>query len=639
MRRGLSNFSNIRTFMCGVAGVVSSEPQAAREQALAGMLAAIIHRGPDDEGVASASMASIGVRRLSIVDVAGGHQPMRNEDGTVLAVQNGEIYNYTELRAQLIERGHRFTTRSDTEVLPHAYEEWGTGLVPHLRGMFSLAIWDERRRRLLLARDRFGKKPLLYARTSDGLIFGSEIHAVLGHPHVSHDVDDEAIDAYLSLGYVPAPLTAFKAIRKLPPAHTLTLENGAATIERYWRLAHGPKVTLPFEEAVEELRSRLDEAVRVRLMGDVPIGVFLSGGLDSSTVVAFMARHLPRVRTFAIGFTDGRLSELPHARVVAQAFGTEHEELIVDHQDASILPELIRHVGEPFADSSIVPTYHVARITRPHVTVALTGDGGDEIFLGYDRYRASVIGERLASLAGPAAGTLGRIGRALPAGQRSPRLVARAARLLAGLEQSGSERYLQWSGYFTGELRRSVIGPALPREPVLASALAARAYDPAIADPAERYAAADLEMGLPGDLLVKMDIATMAASLEARSPLLDHELAEFVGRLPADYKLSGGRSKRLLRHAMTGILPELILQRGKAGFMAPVGEWLRGPLREMWSDLVPSGEAVRRGWVTRAGVDRLHAEHLAGRADRTRHLWSLLVLEVWWRELASRSAY
>jgi asparagine synthase (glutamine-hydrolysing) len=348
-----------------------------------------------------------------------------------------------------------------------------------------------------------------------------------------------------------------------------------------------------------------------------------------------MARHVPRVRTFSIGFADDRLNELPHARAVARAFGTDHQELVVDHQDVEALPMLVRHVGEPFADSSIVPTYQLARLTRPHVTVALTGDGGDELFLGYDRYRAAVIGAGLARIGGPAAAALARIGGALPTGHAAPPAVARAARFLAGLDAYGADRYLRWSGYFVDQVRRDVLGPRLGAEDGRARALARDAYDPSIASEAERYAMADIELGLPGDLLAKMDIATMAASLEARSPLLDHELAGFVARLPASYKLSLSRSKIVLREAMAGILPESILARGKGGFVAPVDRWLRGPLRQMFEDLVPGGEAVRRGWISRAGVERAYAAHVAGRSDRTRHLWSLLVLEVWWREVAS----
>ncbi len=619
--------------MCGIAGVVSDDP-ALREPALVrSMLDGLAHRGPDDEGVITLGRATIGARRLAIVDVEGGHQPITDSSGGIAAVQNGELYNFLSLREQLEAKGHRLRTRSDTEVLPAGYRTWGSGLAERVHGMFAFAVWDSPQESLYLARDRFGKKPLLYANVGGAFVFASEIQALLRHPAVSREIDEVAIDMYLSLGYIPAPRSAFAAIRKLPPASTLTLRKGEVAVRRYWRLRTHPKSQQSVPDAHAELRQRIDTAVRLRLMGDVPIGVFLSGGLDSSSIVAFMSRHVSRVRTFAVGFNDERLNELAHARTVARAFGTDHQELVIDSQDVGVLPMLIRNVGEPFADSSIVPTYHVARITRPHVKVALTGDGGDEIFLGYDRYRAALVGERISAMLGPGARALARLGQALPTGHLAHPRLARAARLLGGLDVAGPDRYLRWSGYFTGALRTETVGERLRAIGDPTKGLVEDAYDEEIDNAAERYAMADIELGLPGDLLVKMDVATMAASLEARSPLLDHELAEFVARLPVSYKMTPGRSKIVLRDAMAGILPPQTLRRGKSGFVAPVGAWLRGPLRDMFLDLVPSGEAVRRGWTDRGGVERAHAMHESGRADHTRHLWSLLVLEVWWREM------
>jgi asparagine synthase (glutamine-hydrolysing) len=620
--------------MCGIAGVVSDDPALRDPAIVRAMLDSLAHRGPDDEGVLTLGPATLGARRLSIVDIAGGHQPITDASGRIAAVQNGELYNYLALRDELQAKGYALRTRSDTEVLPSGYDAWGDALAERVHGMFAFAVWDDARRTLHLARDRFGKKPLVYARVPGAFVFASEIQALLRHPAVPRDIDEFAIAAYLSLGHIPAPRSAFAAIRKLPPASTLTLHGADATVRRYWRLQSLPKLELSMADAEEQLRARIDTAVRLRLMGEVPIGVFLSGGLDSSTVVAFMSRHMRRVRTFAVGFTDARLNELAHARAVAQAFGTEHEELVVDSQDVDVLPMLIRNVGEPFADSSIVPTYHVARMTRPHVTVALTGDGGDELFLGYDRYRAALMAERLSARLGPMTGALASLGAALPTGHRAPPRLARAGRFLSGLRTGGADRYLRWSGYFTHELRDDVIGDRLRSLGDPARADVISAYDAGAGSEAERYAMADVELGLPGDLLTKMDIATMSASLEARSPLLDHELAEFVARLPAAYKMAPGRSKIVLRNAMAGILPPAIVDRGKSGFVAPVGAWLRGPLRNMFLDVVPSGEAVRRGWVTREGVARAQASHDSGRTDRTRHLWSLLVLEIWWREMA-----
>lgn len=623
--------------MCGIAGVVSSDPALRTAELVTRMARSMAHRGPDHEGIVERGDATIASRRLAIIDLAHGQQPQRNEDGTIWAVQNGELYNFAQVRAELEGRGHRFVTESDTEVIPHGYEEWGADLPTHLRGMFALAVWDARTGTLLLARDRFGKKPLVYALLPGGLVFGSEIQALLTHPAVTREIELPAIDEYLALGYVPAPRTAFAAIRKVPPAHTLVYRLGEApSSARYWRLRAGPKLSIGRAEAAVELRARIDEAVRLRMISDVPIGVFLSGGLDSSTVVAFMARHSTRpVRTFAVGFNERHLDELRYARMVAEAFGTQHEELVVDVKDADVLPRLLRHVGEPFADSSILPTYHVARITSPHVKVALTGDGGDELFLGYDRYRAAAVAHALGGRGAFLAPATRRLVRTLPVAHPARRALEKASRFADGLALSADARYLRWTGYFTGPLA-TIRGAGLEASGAgFAQKLALCAMgQPNGISPAERHALADLELGLPGDLLVKMDIATMAASLESRAPLLDHELAEFAASLPASYKISATHSKILLREAMKDILPPAILERGKSGFVAPVATWLRGEMGDMFMDLVPSGGAVAQGWISGEVASALYAEHRAGRADRTRHLFSLLALELWWREVA-----
>ncbi len=622
--------------MCGIAGAISPDPNE-RPETVRRMLAAIRHRGPDDEGLETRGDGSLGVRRLSIIDLAHGHQPMANETGEIIAVQNGELYNFEALRAELVARGHTLTTRNDTEILPHAYEEWGSGLVPRLRGMFAIAIWDARTRTLLLARDRFGKKPLQYARAGAAFVFASEIQALLQVRGLSREIDKEAIDDYLTFGYVPAPRSAFAAIRKVPPGHTLTLHGEDVAIQRYWRPAFAPKLPLTIDQAAEQVRTRIEDAVKVRLMSDVPIGAFLSGGLDSSTVVAYMARHSERaVKTFSIGFSDRAFDELPFARLVARTFGTDHHELVVEADQTDVLPMLVRHLGEPFADSSIVPTYHVARITREHVTVALNGDGGDELFAGYDRYKAAAIA-RLATRFVPAALVRGmaRTAATIPLASGLPRTVHRARRFAAALGSSPEERHLRWTGYFTGALRDRVIGDALrslDRERAYRK-LAAAAEISGATDPAEHYMASDILTYLPDDLLVKVDIASMACSLEARSPLLDHELAEVVLRLPPEYKLSPRTSKVLLRRAMRGIVPDEILdRRRKMGFSAPVGAWLRGPLRGLFGDLTSDSRAVSHGFIAPGAAAALYEEHDHGRADRTTHLWNLLMLELWLRE-------
>ena len=622
--------------MCGIAGCVSADARE-RPEVVRRMLGAIRHRGPDDEGLDTRGECTLGVRRLAIIDLEHGHQPMFNETGDIVAVQNGELYNFEALRAELLAKGHTLTTRSDTEILPHAYEEWGIDLFARLRGMFAIAIWDGRTRTLVLGRDRFGKKPIHYAFAGDTFAFGSEIQALWQVPGLSREIDREAIDDYLTFGYVPSPRSAFAAIKKVPPGHTLVLRDGQASIQRYWRPAFTPKLALTFDEAVEQVRERIDDAVKVRLMSDVPIGAFLSGGLDSSTVVAHMARHSERpVKTFSIGFSDQSFDELPYARLVARRFGTDHHELVVDADQTDVLPMLVRHLGEPFADSSIVPTYHVARITREHVTVALNGDGGDELFGGYDRYKAAAIA-RLTTERLPASlvQALSRVAAAIPLASGLPRTLHRGRRFAIALGSTPEERHLKWTGYFTGELRERVVGAELrllDRDRAYRK-LAQAAELSGASDPAEHYMASDILTYLPDDLLVKVDIASMACSLEARSPLLDHELAELVLRLPPQYKLSPRTSKVLLRRAMRGIVPDEILdRRRKMGFSAPVGAWLRGPLRGLFEEAMTNSRAVARGFVTAGAATALYEEHSSGRADRTTQLWSLLMLELWIRE-------
>lgn len=604
------------------------------------MLEALRHRGPDDEGIDEADGATMGARRLSIIDLTGGHQPMANEDGSVIAVQNGEIYNFQTVRDELAARGHAFKTRNDTEVLPHAWEEWGAGLLPRLHGMFAIAIWDARARTLLLARDRFGKKPLMYARVRGSLIFGSEIQALLAHDAVGREVDPRAIDDYLRFGYIPAPRTGFSKIRKLQAGHALFFREGSEPdVQRYWKLSYEPKLKINAEDACVEVRRLIDAAVQRRLISDVPLGAFLSGGLDSSTIVAYMAKHSSRpVQTFSVAFADKYFDESHYARLVARAFGTEHHELVVDAGDVQVLPMLVRHLGEPFADSSIVPTYQIARATRPHVTVALTGDGGDELFAGYGRYRAAAIAEHVPRSTGR---LLAMIARSFPSAHGVPRVIPRARRFLMGLGLDAEARHAEWTGYFTGPLRRMIVGERLGAiEPISPDdQLERSAALTGASNASERYMASDILWYLPDDLLVKMDIATMACSLEARAPLLDHELHEFVARLPIEMKLSSVNSKILLRRAMRGILPDAILdRRRKMGFTAPVGAWLRGPLQHLSRDLLLSSTVAADGYVSAEGIRTLFTEHTLGRSDRTMQVWSLLMLELWYREVATRPA-
>ena len=612
--------------MCGIAGVVSPD-SANSERQVRLMLSQLMHRGPDAEGVRRSAGAVLGARRLAIIDLVRGTQPMANEDGSILAIQNGEIYNFLEIRSELERRGHRFATDNDTEILPHAYEEFGDAFVERLRGMFAIAVWDERRRRLLLARDRMGKKPLVYAEIPGGIAFASEIQALLSL-RIDRTVDETGIAQYLCLGYIAPPRTGFRAIRSLRPGSFLVIEDGRRGEETsYWRLSYEPKLALTEAEALERLRVELDEAVRVRLMSDVPLGAFLSGGLDSSTVVAFMAANASKVRTFSIGFAESDFSELKYARLVAERFGTQHEEFIVEPSAVEVLPMLVRHLGNPFADSSIVPSYYVAKVARQHVTVALNGDGGDELFAGYDRYRLARFVYSLDAVPRPILAVAGAITNLLPQASWAPRLVRRARRVGAMLPLYGDSRYLALVGYFTG--RDGTFGDRMESR---AGALAL--FQDAIAEAQpktnlERILAIDTRTYLPGDLLVKMDIAAMAASLEGRSPFLDHKLIEFATHLPQRFKLNGRQSKYLVRQLMKGILPDQVLARSKMGFGVPVGRWMRGPMRSLIEDSLLA--MPDRPLVDRDVVRRLAREHLSGSRDHAPRLWSLLMLELWFR--------
>ena len=618
--------------MCGIAGVVSDRPDA--QSHVGSMLELLRHRGPDDEGIATSGRATLGVRRLSIIDVEHGHQPMSDESGEVLAVQNGEIYNFMELRDELAALGHTFRTRSDTEVLPHAYREWGPEFVSRLRGMFALAVWDDRSQTLLLARDRFGKKPLHVAMTRRGLFFASELRALLLDAEIRADLNDEALATYFVLGFIPAPLTAFSSIQKLRPGELMIAHGAEATFRRYWQPQFLPKLEIPFDEAVAHVRSLIEDAVKVRLISDVPVGAFLSGGLDSSTVVANMAMHAAApVKTFSIGFRDTAHDESRYARLVAERFHTEHHELVVDAADADVLPMLVQHLGEPFADGSIVPTFHVARATRGFVTVALSGDGGDELFGGYDRYRAEIVADALDKTPlRPALGVVAGVARAIPVSAAVPRLLQRARRFGIELGASSDSRRKEWSAFFVGGLRSALIGERLKScEPETI------VDGDASLSGVERYIASDISRYLPDDLLVKVDIASMACSLEVRAPMLDHKLADFVLRLPVSYRVSAWGTKRLLRRAMRGIVPDEVLdRRRKMGFTAPIGTWLRGPLSGFVTDLFTRSRAADRGLIEAGAARLLVRQHIAGAVDRANDVWALVMLELWLREVVDR---
>jgi asparagine synthase (glutamine-hydrolysing) len=575
------------------------------------------------------------MRRLAIIDLKSGQQPIHNADRTAWIVYNGEIYNYRELRKELENRGHQFYTDSDTEAIVHAYDEWGMDCPKYLRGMFALAIWDERNKSLFLARDRVGKKPLLYAEVNGQLVFGSEFMALLRHPDVSRDVNYEAIHHYLSFICVPAPLTAFSAIKKLPPGHWLRWKNGDIKIERYWQIDFSHKISIGEEEAGERVVDLLREAVRVRLMSEVPLGAFLSGGIDSSAVVALMAQESSgKVKTFSIGFEEQDFSELHHAKRVAEHVGTDHHEFIVKPDAMEILPTLVEHYGEPFADSSAIPSYYVSRETRKHVTVALNGDGGDECFAGYERYAAMNVAQRYVKLL-PAAirnGLIRNLANALPQAQSRKNPLRKAQRFLDAASLSPVQRYLRWISAFSEPAKLDLYSENFRQETAEFSTISfiepwfAKANGAGIVDAS---LLTDTMTYLPNDLLVKMDIASMTVSLEARSPFLDHHLMEFAASLPEHLKLRGMTTKYLLKRILKQFVPEENLTRAKMGFGVPIGQWFRGSMQSFLRETLLSDKALSRGLFKREGVRQMVDTHVAGKVDHDQRLWSLLMLELW----------
>jgi len=627
--------------MCGIVGKIDLAA-AVDPSLLDRMCAALEHRGPDARGVHAVDGVGLGVQRLAVIDLETGDQPIYNEDGSIVVVLNGEIYNYVELRKCLRARGHRFRTAGDTETIVHLYEEFGPRCVDHLRGMFAFAVWNGRRRELLLARDRVGKKPLFFRCTPTTLWFASEPRAIIQDASVGREVDFEAIDSYLRFQYVPHPLSAFRELRKLPPAHVLRWGGGAPDISRYWSLDYGVNEECSIEAASEEVRESLLEATKLRLRSDVPLGAFLSGGVDSSAVVAAMAMEgAGQVKTFSIGFDVAEYDETPYARQVAQRYGTDHHEFRVEADAINVLPRLVWHYGEPFADSSALPSFYLSELTRGHVTVALNGDGGDENFAGYSRYLAQTYAERIDLLPLPLRRTIAGYARRFGRGNGSRTLRSRSVRMLSAIAAQPWERYDRWMSYFTrAELDRLY-------DPGFASAMRlTNTADTLIADAWAKTTATntidvmldvDVQTYLPGDLLVKMDIATMAHSLEVRSPFLDHVLMERAARLPGELKLRRGVPKALLKEAVRPWLPDAVIDRPKMGFGVPIASWFRGPLRSLPEQVLLDPAAVRRGIFRPEAVRQLIDEHRAGNVDHSSKLWSLLSLELWFRTYVDAS--
>jgi asparagine synthase (glutamine-hydrolysing) len=629
--------------MCGITGKLHFDPaHSVDETPIRRMNGPLHHRGPDDEGVWTAGPVGLGQCRLSIIDLSPtGHQPMSNEDGSVWITYNGETYNHLDLRADLERRGHCYRSTSDTETILHLYEEYGRDCVKHMRGMFVFALWDKQRRRLLLARDRFGQKPLVYAETADGLIFASEIKALLQDPAISREVDEVALHHYLTYGYVPTPQTAFRHIRKLPPASTLVWEDGRISVERYWTLRYTPKLEIGEDEAAEQLLALLRQATRLRLMSEVPLGAFLSGGIDSSAVVALMAEAMSEpVKTFSIGFDDQTFNELHYARQVAGRYGTDHHEFTVTPDALATLPELVWAYGEPYADSSALPTYYVARETRRYVTVALNGDGGDEAFAGYERYLAARLAahyERIPRWLRE--GIVAPLARRLPESTRRRDILRHFKRFVLAMGDSPERRYARWIILLDNPAKERLYTPEFRARMVEVDSLSLleQAYTAAdSADFLERTLFVDVHTYLPDDLLVKVDVATMIHSLEGRSPFLDHELAEFVARLPVNYKLRGRTSKYILKRALRDHLPGSILHRGKQGFALPVGRWFRHELRQVAYDVLLDSTTLARCIFDGQAIRTMLDEHTSGRANHWPRIWELLMLELWFRTYVDR---
>lgn len=622
--------------MCGIVGIVRNDRLDVDQALLARMCAAIRHRGPDDDGFYLNGAVGLGMRRLAIIDLKSGQQPIHNQDRTAWIVFNGEIYNYRELRDKLEQLGHTFYTNSDTEAIIHAYDRYGADCPRHLRGMFAFAIWDERTQELFVARDRVGKKPLLYAQVNGQFVFGSEFSALLQHPDISKDIDAEALHHYLSFMCVPAPLTAYRAIRKLEPGHSLRWRKGEIKIARYWQPDFSKKIDISEEEAGERAIEILRDAVKVRLMSEVPLGAFLSGGIDSSAVVALMSEESSApVKTFSIGFEEQDFSELHHARRVAEHVGADHHEFIVRPDALEVLPILVEHYGEPYADSSAIPTYYVARETRKHVTVALNGDGGDESFAGYERYAAMRLAERYQRIPAVLRNTVVRQAiELIPSSETKRGRVRDVKRFIQAASLPRVERYLRWVSAFDSETKQDLYTDDFRRQ--TQSVSTANMLDPWFAQAngsgiVDAALLTDIMTYLPNDLLVKVDIATMAVSLEARSPFLDHHLIEFAASLPERFKLRGLTTKYLLKRMLKKLLPAENVERRKMGFGVPIGHWFRGKLQPFLRETLLTEAALKRGLFKPEAVKQLVELHTGGERDYSHQLWTLLMLELWFQ--------
>jgi len=627
--------------MCGICGIVQAKNETPIPNSLLrAMCQTIVHRGPDDEGIFIEKKAALGTRRLSIIDVEGGHQPLSNEDGSIWIAHNGEVYNFPELRKELISRGHTFSTRTDTETIIHCYEEWGDTFVNKLRGMFVFALWDRRKERLILVRDRIGIKPLYYTLLDDKtLVFGSELKSILVHPDIRRILSTHALDLFLTLEYIPAPFSIFKNIFKLAPGYLLIYENGTVDIKKYWDIQPHKQFGGKFSKdnlaaVMDELYSLLKESVSLRLISDVPLGAFLSGGIDSSAIVGLM-RELGAspLKTFSIGFEDASYNELEHARRIAQKFNTDHEEFILRPQILDLTEKLVQHLDEPLGDFSIFPTFLVSKMARSHVKVILSGDGGDELFGGYEHYQAQKISQ-LNSSSLFQKPLYWAIKKFSPSPKKKG-LWNKLRRYLEGLEHGPELRHLRWMMFLTQKDKESLYSRELINElggiQQIHELSPFKEYFQNIRDfdstNGELYL--DLKTYLADDILVKVDRMSMAASLETRVPLLDHKIVEFVSNLPGELKVKGLTTKWIFKKTMERLLPPETIYRRKEGFSIPIKHWLRKELKELMFDFLNESRIKREGLFNFVPIEKMMEQHLKGKENFSHQLWALLVFEIW----------
>jgi asparagine synthase (glutamine-hydrolysing) len=628
--------------MCGIAGFIDREGDDAnlreREILLDRMCRLIIHRGPDEQGTAIEGRAALGMRRLSIIDLKTGQQPIYNEDKDLLIIFNGEIYNYLELKRNLESRGYKFKTNSDTETILHAYEEFGERCVDHLRGMFAFAIWNKREESLFIARDRVGKKPLFYSLTEKGVfVFASEMKSLLLHPETRREIDLPAFDAYLTFGYVPEEFCIFKNVRKLQPGHFLVFKNGKITTERYWDFNFEPAPEILAErEYVARLRELIKESVGIRLISEVPLGAFLSGGVDSSTVVGMMSEVLEQpVKTFSIGFNEDTFNELKYARIAAKHFRTDHHEFIVTPDLVQIVDELVWHFDEPFADSSALPTFMVSKMAREFVTVVLSGDGGDELFAGYTRYATDQKRGIFSKLPAGLRRGIAAAAKQLPHGFFGKNFLYNASldSVSRYIDSVSHLNRLHKEKIYSTDFQASLNGAAGAGEKVFQRIAADAKSDSSL----DRLLYLDSKTYLPSDILVKVDRMSMANSLEARVPLLDHKLIEFVSKIPASMKMHGFESKYIFRKAIRGLVPDEILDRPKQGFGVPINDWINDQLRTRIHGELGEPRTLERGYFEKSYIKLLLDEHSRGRRDHSHTLWMLWMLELWHRRYIDRA--